>query len=279
MTSEPSYIHGTSPEEQRRLSLMNDVLLNPPSLREMNLRGDERIVDFGSGLGQFTRAMARVVPRGRVIGLERNAAQLEGARRLADDDGESHLAEFRPGDVLNGGLAEEEWGTFDLAHARFVLEHVADPLGVVRNMVRSVRPGGRIVVADDDHDLIRLWPEPPGFSDLWRAYIRTYDRNRTDPFVGRRLVSLLHQAGAAPVRNTLIFFGGCAGMGSFDVIASNMLGVVMTAEEMILSHDLLDAATFRIAVDAFHEWAQRPDAALWYAMSWAEGLALPHARS
>ncbi len=32
-----TYIHGTSPEEQRRLSLMNDVLLNPLSLREIVL--------------------------------------------------------------------------------------------------------------------------------------------------------------------------------------------------------------------------------------------------
>ena len=47
--STSTYIHGTSPEEQRRLSLMNDVLLNPLSLRELALRGDERIIDFGAG--------------------------------------------------------------------------------------------------------------------------------------------------------------------------------------------------------------------------------------
>ena len=37
-----------------------------------------------------------------------------------------------------------------------------DPLAVVRQMVRAVKPGGRVVLADDDHDLLRLWPEPPG---------------------------------------------------------------------------------------------------------------------
>ncbi|HET7707302.1 MAG TPA: methyltransferase domain-containing protein [Thermoanaerobaculia bacterium] len=266
----PVYIHGTSAEEQRRLSLMNDVLLNPPSLREMALRGDERIVDFGSGLGQFTRAMARAVPRGSVVGLEHSAAQLEGARRLAAENGEEGLADFRSADVLDGGLRENEWGTFDVAHARFVLEHVRDPLAVVRNMMRAVRPGGRIILADDDHDLMRLWPEPPGFSDLWRAYIRSYDRNGTDPFIGRRLVALLHEAGAQPRRNTLLFFGGCAGMESFDVLAANMIGVATTARKLIVEHDLMEAALFDAAVGHFHAWAKRPDAALWYAMSWAE---------
>jgi len=165
-----TYIHGTAPEEQRRLSLLNDVLLNPASLREIALRGDERIVDFGSGLGQFSRAMARAVPRGNVVGIERSEEQLALAKRLAKDDGESSLVEFRQGDVLS---AELEWGTYDIAHARFVLEHVPDPLRVVKTMVRAVRPGGRIILADDDHDVLRLWPEPPGMAELWRANMNT----------------------------------------------------------------------------------------------------------
>src|SRR5881398_2072178 len=95
------YIHGTSESEQKRLSLLNDVLLNQAMLREMNLRGDERILDFGSGLGQFSRAMARAVPRGRVVGIERDFQQLRSAQRLANDDGETNLVDFRQGDVLH----------------------------------------------------------------------------------------------------------------------------------------------------------------------------------
>ena len=273
MTAESTYIHGTSPDEQRRLSLMNDVLLNPASLRELSLRGDERIIDFGSGLGQFTRAMARDVPRGRVVGIERDEQQLGRARELARADGEGDLVEFRRGDVIDLDL--RDWGTFDVAHARFVLEHVRDPLRVVKNMVRALRPGGRVVLADDDHDVMRLWPEPPGFSDLWRAYMRTYDRIGNDPLAGRRLVSLIHEAGAKPVRNTWIFFGGCAGMPIFEVIAKNMIGVVETARETIIRENLADAATFDTAVKNYQEWAKRPDAAVWFAMSWAEGVTSP----
>lgn len=271
MTQPSSYIHGTSPEEQRRLSLMNDVLLNSAELRELNLRGDESIIDFGSGLGQFSRAMARAVPRGRVVGIERDDKQLAEAKRLAANDDESDLVEFRRGDVLSLDLPQREWGTFDVAHARFVLEHVSDPLRVVRNMVAAVRPGGRIVLADDDHDVLRLWPEPPGVHELWRAYMRTYDRNGNDPFIGRRIVSLLHAAGAHPARNTWIFFGACAGMEVFDVLAANMLGVVTTARERIVVGDLLDASAFEEAVSSYQTWARRPDAALWFSMCWAEG--------
>jgi SAM-dependent methyltransferase len=272
MSSEPVYIHGTSPEEQRRLSLMNDVLLNPACLREMALQGDERIVDFGSGLGQFTRAMGRAVPRGRVLGLERDSAQLAGARRLAQEDGGVDHVELRQSDVLEPALRDDEWGTFDVAHSRFVLEHLSDPVTVVRNMVRAVRQGGRIIIADDDHDILRVEPEPAGFTALWRAYMRSYDSNGTDPFIGRRLVALLHTAGASPRRNAFVFFGGCAGMEYFDVLAANMLGVVLTARELIVRNRLLEERAFDDAVAAFRAWAQRPDAALWYAMNWAEGV-------
>jgi SAM-dependent methyltransferase len=269
--SESVYIHGTSEEEQRRLSLMNDVLLNPASIREMALRGDESILDLGSGLGQFTRLMADAVPRGRVVGIERNEEQIAGARKLAKADAEKGRVEFRSGDVLDLRLGDREWGSFDLAHARFLLEHVPDPLRVVKTMVRAVRPGGRIILADDDHGVMRMWPEPPGFNDLWSAYIRTYDRIGNDPFVGRRLVSLLHEAGALPRRNTWIFFGGCAGMEIFDVLAANMAGVVRSARETILGMSLFERDAFDTVMRGYERWAKRPDAALWFAVAWAEG--------
>lgn len=259
-----TYIHGTSPEEQRRLSLMNDVLLNPHSLRELALRGDEHIIDFGSGLGQFTCAMARAVPRGRVAGIERSDEQRTKAVQEPN-------VEYRAGDVLNLDLGEE-WGTYDVAHARFLLEHVPDPLRVVQAMVRAVKPGGRIVLADDDHGVMRLWPEPPGFVELWNAYIRTYDRIGNDPYVGRRLVQLLHQAGARPVRNTWIWFGGCAGMEYFDVLAANMAGVVRTARQAMIEMNLVERDAFDAVMEQYERWAKRPEAALWFSVAWAEGM-------
>jgi SAM-dependent methyltransferase len=267
--TESTYIHGTAPEEQRRLSLLNDVLLNPASLRELALRGDERIIDFGSGLGQFSRAMARSVPRGKVAGIERNEEQLALAKRLAEEDGEAGLVEFRQGDVLN---IELEWGTYDVAHTRFVLEHVPDPLRVVKAMVRAVRPGGRVILADDDHDVLRLWPEPPGMAELWRAYMRTYDRIGNDPYIGRRLVQLLHDAGARPVRNTWIFFGGCAGMEIFPTLAANMAGVVRSARDTILSMALFEEHAFDVVMREVDAWSKRADAAIWFSMPWAEGV-------
>jgi SAM-dependent methyltransferase len=269
MSDTSQYIHGTTPEEQSRLSLLND-LLNARSVDAMQPRGSEKILDVGSGLGQLTRAMARAA-RVKVIGIERSCEQIAEAQRQAALDREESLVEFRQGDALRFPLGDDEWGTFDIAHTRFLLEHVPQPIEIVRAMVRAVRVGGRIILEDDDHDLLRLWPEPDGFAALWQAYMRSYEHLGNDPIVGRRLVSLLVEAGAQPVRNTLLFFGSCAGDNHFSGYVANLIGVIMGARETIVQADLLPATAFDAAIASIRDWSQNEAAAIWYTMSWAEG--------
>jgi SAM-dependent methyltransferase len=225
--------------------------------------------------------MARgMVKRGasRVLGIEQSDAQIQEALRQAEADGERHLVEsgrieLRPGDALDLPLGDEERGRFDVAHARFLLEHVTDPGAVVKQLVRAVRPGGRIVLSDDDHDMLRLWPEPPGFDLLWRGLIRSYDRLGCDPYVGRRLVALLAEAGARPVKNDLLWFGACAGeeRGMFDTLALNVRIILVEAGEAIRRAGGIAPDDFDRAIFALEEWSARRDAAIWYAMNWAEG--------
>jgi ubiquinone/menaquinone biosynthesis C-methylase UbiE len=266
------YLHGTEPEEQRRLSGLND-LINSSSLRALGLFGGERVLDVGAGLGQLTRAIARAVgPGGHVLGIERSEAQIAEAMRLARADGEDHLLELRPGNVLELKLADAEWGSFDVAHARFILEHVPDPQRVVNAMARAVRVGGRVVLEDDDHDVLRLSPEPAGLMAVWRAYMKTYERNGNDPIVGRRLVTLLHTAGLAPMRNNWLFFGGCAGDGRLDLFVHNLVVLLEGARDDILATGDVDGARFEAAMAATRAWGERPDAAFWFARCWAEGV-------
>jgi ubiquinone/menaquinone biosynthesis C-methylase UbiE len=272
-SNDSQYIHGTAPAEQDRLARLND-LLNDNALREMRLTGGEKVLDVGSGLGQLARLMAKQAgATGLVVGIERSTDQLNQARRLASMAGEEGLVEFRQGEAGRMPLRDDEWGTFDVAHARFLLEHVPNPGAVVREMVRAVRPGGRIILQDDPHDIHRLWPEPPGFGRLWAAYLRTYDRAGNDPYIGHRLVSLLAGAGAAPRRNTWLFFGACAGQTELlAAYVDNVVRILEGAREWILSLGEFDIASFNECLQAIRVWGKREDAAYWYAVSWAEGV-------
>lgn len=271
MAEESNYIHGTQPEEQRRLSAMNETI-NDSFLRELNLQGGECILDVGSGLGQFSRAMARAAHGCKVLGIERSSEQIAQAIKMAAEAGDMDKVDFRSGDAMNLVLKDDEWGTFDLAHTRFLLEHVRDPLAVVKGMVKAIKQGGRVVLADDDHQVFRVWPEPPGWASMWEAYVHSYEKLGNDPFVGRRLISLLHQAGATPTRNTWVFFGACSGQPIFQRHAKNIYDILAMARKTIVEEMFFDEAYFDQSLANYEEWTKRPDAAIWYGISWAEGV-------
>ncbi len=265
--SATSYLHGTSDEEQARLALMNDIL-NERELALLALSGDERCLEVGAGTGVFARALARAVPRGSVVAIERDPRQLAAGARNAG--GVPNL-ELRRGDATDPPLAEGEWGSFDLVHARFLLEHLSAPEAAVRAMVRAVAPGRRIVLVDDDHAQLCLWPEVEGFAALWRAYCRQYELRGTDPRVGRRLCQLLVDAGARVSATAVLFYGGASGVPGFEAVVENLIAVVGGAAGAIVeSRELGESAVERVLLD-LRAWSRRAGAALWYALPVAEG--------
>jgi len=263
------YIHGTSPEEQARLSRLND-LLNQSCLEAVEPDYQSRILDVGSGLGQFTRLLARSCG-GTALGVERDPEQLATAKSLAS---EGDPVEFRQGDASNLPLSPDERGAFDLAHARFVLEHVADPQRLVHQMVQALRPGGRVFLLDDDHDLLRLDPEPKKFLAVWQAYVASYTALGCDPFVGRKLPQLLHKAGALPTRASAVFFGGCKGDDSFEALCDNMIGLIQSALGTMLPMNLCSATGLEEGLSEFGEWRKCNYANMVFMAPWAEGKRL-----
>jgi len=267
-----SYIHGSNPEEQKRLSLLNE-LINERCIQLLDLEGGEKVIDMGSGLGQFTLSMARRIGAGgKCLGIERDSHQLETANKNLAKQGEIHWVEFRQGDAENMPLRKEEWNYFDVGHARFVLEHLSKPEIALRELVKAVRPGGRVVLEDDDHVGLLLYPEPAGFSNLWTAYMRSYDRLGNDPYIGRRLVAMMYEAGLRQIRNDVVFFGDCAGSQTFKSYVANLIGVIESARKVMTEGNLISTSVMDESLQHLRAWSNLPYAALWYQIYWAVGF-------
>lgn len=266
------YIHGYSEAEMRRLTLMQTIL-NDAEVAALDLQGVNGLLDVGAGLGQMTRALARGLgPGARVVGVERDDRQIRAAEQQASEAGEEGLVEFRRGDAASLPLTEEERGSFDLAHARFLLEHVPDPLAVAREMVSAVRPGGRIVLMDDDHELLRLWPESPEVARVWEIFWTSYRDRGHDPLIGRRLADVLHRAGARPTRVTTVFYGATRGMELFHPVVDNLIGVLEGAAESLDRSGRLPRRDMERAVAELDRWRARETATLWYSLPLVEGV-------
>lgn len=182
-----SYLHGAAASEQRRLEVQSQLLgaaeFLPPVF------AGTRILEVGCGTGAIARAVANSDPSIAVTGVDRESAQLETARQLAAAAGLSNL-QFLQGDANHLDFAE---GSFDAAYCRFLLEHVLDPLQVIQEMSRVVKPGGWVCVYEWEPDCFSIYPDSPAIEQLWREIYRTQKRLGGDPWVGRKLLGLFQQ--------------------------------------------------------------------------------------
>lgn len=266
------YIHGFSSAEQQRLTRLQHIL-NQAELDAIDLTGVDRFLDVGSGLGQLTRAVARrLPPMALIVGVEHDQRQRREAQRQAEAENEPDLVEFRQGRAENLPLTEGERGKFDMAHARFLLEHVPNPAAIVREMVSAVRAGGRIVLVDDDHELLRLWPECPPFDLVWREYWESYRDIGCEPLIGRQLPDLLHAAGAVPRRATTLFFGAAQSERRFNPVVDNMIAILDGAAESLAASGRVSPSEMASMARAMEDWRSNPGAAIWYSIPLVEGV-------
>lgn len=105
------------------------------------VRAGDAVVDVGCGWGDTAMKLARIVePEGSVTGIDCCDMFLDIARQeLAETDLQN--VTFLRGDA-EVALPE---GAFDFAFARFGTMFFANPVAGLRNMRRSLRPGGRMV--------------------------------------------------------------------------------------------------------------------------------------
>ncbi len=106
------------------------------------LKGNEQILDVATGTGRVARPVAKRLKRGRIIGVDQALAML--------DVGHRH-EEPIPAYSQCAGAADAlpfKSGCFDRAFVSFSLHHFGNPAGVVHEVLRVLKNGGRFVVLD-----------------------------------------------------------------------------------------------------------------------------------
>jgi SAM-dependent methyltransferase len=129
-------------DETERLRT-NEAIWDPGTFehfQRLGVRAGWSCLEIGAGYGSAARWLAgRVAPGGRVVATDLEVGRLGW---LVE-----HGVEVLRHDLRSDELPAE---TFDLVHARMLVQHLQDRKAAVDRMIRALRPGGWLLLEDTD---------------------------------------------------------------------------------------------------------------------------------
>jgi len=158
-----SYFDTVAPEWDKLRAGYFTEAVREAAIRKAYLHPGMTVADLGAGTGFIAAGLAPLVSHVHV--MDGSSAMLDEARK---NMAKFSNVEFHEADGLSLPLPDS---SVDAVFANMYLHHCPDPLAALREMVRILRPGGRLVVTDlDAHTHEWLKTE---MADLWLGFERS----------------------------------------------------------------------------------------------------------
>jgi ubiquinone/menaquinone biosynthesis C-methylase UbiE len=158
------------------------------------------VLDVGCGTGDDAREIAGLVgPNGKVVGLDSSVAMVEESRKRASSN--SLPVEFVQGDAYKLQFPDR---SFDRIRAGRVFVHLQDPERALDEMVRVLKPGGRVAVSDVDMGTCDI---DSRHHETTRKVLNSFTDSLGSGWVGRSLPRMSRQAGCSMSSAHRVCFG------------------------------------------------------------------------
>ncbi len=188
------YVHGYATEEQERLLQQAEHWRDDLILDGTSIAPGARLLEVGCGVGAVLGILGAAFPGVELSGVDIEERQIETAR--------AHLAslgldaDLRVADALDLPFGD---GSFDHVWMMWFLEHVSDPVGVLREARRVLVPGGELTAIEVDYNTVWARPMTPGFQAVFTTVARAMDGGGGRSDTASRLPGWLDEAGFSRV--------------------------------------------------------------------------------
>jgi ubiquinone/menaquinone biosynthesis C-methylase UbiE len=174
-------------------------------LVQAELLPGDRVLDLGCGSGTHFAWIATIIgPEGRITGQDPDRENLDIAAHRARGQAWEGQVTLQQGELFP--LPYED-ASFDAVWCAGSLQYVADPIAALREMVRVVRPGGKVAVQDVEMHAMLLAPMPDDLLIALKGCLPHGDTGTDEGFVdwftGHKLRGYLHRAGLREVRGVM----------------------------------------------------------------------------
>ena len=188
-----SYVLGHSDTELRQLERQGALYAEytDDMMRRAGIGAGMRVLDVGCGAGDVALQAARLVgPSGGVLGIDRAPEPLAiaSARAQATD---LDWCRFKLTAIEEFGSSEP----FDAVVGRLVLMYVADPAAALRNLVRSLRPGGIVAFQELEVSSAHAVPDGPLVTQATTWVMEALRRAGAEIDMGPKLFATFRKAG------------------------------------------------------------------------------------
>jgi SAM-dependent methyltransferase len=204
------------------------VRLSQRYLARLPRAGVERILALGCGTGIEVRALRRLTEPGTtIVGVDHSRELIEVARRLTAQEGASDKVTYATADAHDLPYAD---GEFDIVTMHTLISHVDDPVQVLREARRVVRPGGTVAIFDGDYASLTFgYPDHAVATAVEAKLIQLIVAN---PRIMRDLPRLLGDTGLALTAAEGVLYANL-GSGSFWAGAAESYGALLGRSGLI----------------------------------------------
>jgi ubiquinone/menaquinone biosynthesis C-methylase UbiE len=226
------YLHGFSEKEQKRLLHQAKFLENfVYSGLELPKKGT--LLEVGCGVGAQTKIILKRCPQLKIDSVDLSSEQLSLAKKILKSEISKKRVRLFQADATQMSLDRKN---YEGAFICWFLEHVPDPLMVLKGVRKLLKPGARVFCSEVFNQTLFLEPYAPAVLKYWFHFNDLQWSIKGHPFVGAQLGHYLSEAGFKKIQVEPIHLHfDSRNKRSRALFADYFLDILLSAQDKLLS--------------------------------------------